>query len=125
VAKGKTVGFFSGPSKQVTFRMAQGVASFAMQIYMLSTLDEHMREEIVRGMRAEGAPTTIDELTVAAGQVIREQQMGWVRKGQFLGVIQGELLNAGMSASDAKYLIGLIEIRSGSAKVNSSLNRPS
>jgi hypothetical protein len=103
--------FFSGPSKYVTVRMAQGVASFAGQIRMLKTFDEEMQKTIVQGMKSQGVPTSLDELTTAAAQVIKEYKMGTWKKNQFLGVIQAELLKAGSLKSDAADLIGLIEFK--------------
>ncbi len=103
--------FFSGPSKDVMFGMAQGIASYAMQIRGLDHLDAGSREQILQSMRAAGAPTTIEELVTGAASVVAEQNMGWLKKNQFLGAIHGYLTRMGMSNSDAWYLKGLIEIR--------------
>jgi hypothetical protein len=104
------MGFFSGPSKYVTLRMAQGVASFALQLEHLRGLDAGTQKTILEGMKAEGAPTSIEELTSAAASVIVQHQMGSWKKAQFLGMIRANLISGGMSTADAAYLTGLIEL---------------
>jgi hypothetical protein len=102
--------FLSGPSKHVTMQMAQGVASVAMQIKMLGSLDPGMRTKAMDSMQKEGAPTTMQELVRAAASVVSEQKMGWLKRNQYLGAIQGYLVVMGMSYADAAYLKGMIEI---------------
>lgn len=53
----------------------------------------------------------MEELVTMASAAITEQNMGWYKKNQFLGMIQGSLLTMGMSNGDAAYLKGLIELR--------------
>jgi hypothetical protein len=101
--------FLSGPSKHVTMQMAQGVASVAMQIKMLGSLDPGMRTKAMDSMQKEGAPTTMQELVRAAASVVSEQKMGWLKRN-YLGAIQGYLVVMGMSYADAAYLKGMIEI---------------
>lgn len=105
--------FFSGPSKFVTLRMAQGVASSALQLHMLSQLDGAAQKDILSGMKAEGAPTSMSELIAAAGSVIIQHQMGSWKKAQFLGMIRSHLMSGGMSPADAAYLTGMIELSRG------------
>ncbi|MGY4476971.1 hypothetical protein [Bradyrhizobium sp. USDA 3364] len=109
------MGFFSGPSKYVTVRMGQGVASIILQLRMLDQLDQAARNEILNRMKAEGAPTSMDELISSAGSVIREHEMGSWKKAQFLGAIRSTLIGAGMSGADAAYLTGMIELSRGLA----------
>ena len=63
-------------------------------------------------MKAEGAPTSMNELITMSASVIREQNMGWCKKNQFLGMIFGSLVSVGMSAPDANYIKGQIELLS-------------
>jgi CarD family transcriptional regulator len=104
--------FLSGPSKYVTTRMAEGVAAAALQLRMLVLLDDDARAEILKGMKREGAPTSIDELVAAAGSVIAQQRMGWWKRNQYLATIQSRLISSGFSQSEAMHLSGLIELAS-------------
>lgn len=106
------MGFLSGPSKERIVGMARGVAGFAMQLHVLDSLDQGARESIIAGMKAEGAPTSVSQLTRAAANVVRGEKMGTWKKSQFLGVIQAECLLAGMSKTDAANLIQMIDIQS-------------
>lgn len=105
------MGFFSGPSKYVVLRIAQSVASFALQLEVLRSLDDDAKRTLIQGMKSEGAPTSLEELTTAAASVIGEQKMGSWKKKQFLGMIHSSLVSGGMSNADAAYLTGLIELR--------------
>jgi hypothetical protein len=107
------MGFFSGPSKAVVHKMALGIASVAMQIRILQQveMDTADKQKILAGMKAEGTPTTMHDLIDAAACVVKEQNMGWLRRNQFLGAIQGHLMVMGMSFADASHLKGLIELK--------------
>lgn len=106
------MGFFGGPSKGVLLQMSQGVAAVAMQISMLSQVSDSEKASMINGMKAEGSPTDMNELVEMAASVVREHNLGWYKKNQFLGMIYGSLLNAGFSAADARHLKGQIEILS-------------
>lgn len=105
------MGFFSGPSQDVLLRMAQGIASTVMEIQILNALDGTAKSEIVQKLKAEGNPTSLEQVINMAAAVITEQNMGWYKKNQFLGMIRGSLLIMGMSNADAAYYKGLIELR--------------
>ena len=106
------MGFFGGPSKGSLLQMSQGIASVAMQIQILSGLEEKDRQEIIQAMKAEGTPTSMNELITMSAVVIREQNMGWYKKNQFLGMIFGSLVSFGRSVPDANYIKGQIELLS-------------
>jgi len=107
------MGFFSGPSKYVTLRMAQGVASFALQLKILRDLDTETQKTILDGMKSEGVPTSFDELISSAASVIVQHKMGWWKKAQFLGMIRDSMISNGISQADAAYLTGMIELDNG------------
>jgi hypothetical protein len=107
------MGFFAGPSKYVTVRMGQGVASVALQLHHLRELAPQHHKTILEGMKAEGSPASIEELISAAASVIREHKLGTWRKSQYLGSIKATLLSGGMSQADANYLVGMIELDKG------------
>jgi RNA polymerase-interacting CarD/CdnL/TRCF family regulator len=111
--EGATMGFFSGPSKYVTLRIAQGVASYAGQIQLLRNLSDADRTVILEGMRSESAPTTMDELISSAASVIAEYKMGYWKKAQFLGMLRVSMIGNGISQADAAYLTGMIELDKG------------
>ncbi|WLQ14346.1 hypothetical protein O5O45_00125 [Hahella aquimaris] len=106
------MGFFGGPSKGTLLTMSQGIAAVAMQIQMLQQAESEEKEVILAGMRKEGAPTSMNELIQMAASVIREQDMGWYKKNQFLGMIFGSLVSIGFSMADANYIKGQIELLS-------------
>ena len=111
--------FISGPSRDAVFGMAQDVAGFAMEIYQLSKLAPPEREETVEKMQAGGAPTTLPELIDKAASAVIGQRLGWFRKNQFFGGLQGFCILLGMPKADAAYLTGLIQ-----AKVRQGLAGP-
>jgi hypothetical protein len=79
---------FSGPSKYVILRMAQGVAGFALQLKILRDLPPEVQKSILEGMRSEGQPTSMDELISSAASVIVQHKMGTWKKAQFLRVCE-------------------------------------
>jgi hypothetical protein len=94
---------FAGPSKQDTYLAARGVASFAMQIRMLRS-DLPGKEEVIKQMRAEGKPTTMNEWVEGAAYFVVKQKMGFVRKNQYLAALEGYLIEMGMASYEAKAL---------------------
>jgi CarD family transcriptional regulator len=107
------MGFFAGPSKYVTVRMGQGVASLALQLHHLRELAPEHRKMILEGMKADSSPASMEELISAAASVIRDHELGTWRKSQYLGSIKATLLSGGMSQADANYLVGMIELDKG------------
>jgi len=104
------MGFFGGPSKSVLLQMAQGVASIAMQLQFLNELDEDAKQQAITNMTAEGSPSNLNELVSMAAHVVKEHNMGWYKKNQYLGMIYGSLVSMGMPNSDANYMKGQIEL---------------
>jgi hypothetical protein len=105
------MGLFSGPSKAVIFKMAQGVANIAMQLHSIDSLDEKTKGQVLASMKLEKIPTTMDKLIADAASVIVEQNMGWYRKNQYLGLISGSLVGMGMAPIDASHIKESIEMR--------------
>src|SRR5690349_21753789 len=105
------MGFFSGPSSHVTLGIANGVAVVIRKIQLLDQLDTDMRKQAVESMKADGEPTTIEELVTMAALVVTQQKMGWLKKNQYLGASQSNLIAMGMSHADAAYFKGMIEIK--------------
>ncbi len=111
------MGFFGGPSKGVLLKMAQGVASIAMQILYLNEMDEELKNEALTGMASEGLPASMIELVTMAALVIGEKNMGWYKNNQFLGMIYGSLVSMGMPHSDASYIKSQIELIAASPTI--------
>jgi len=108
--KSKNTSFFGSPSKDVMLQMARGVAGIAVQLHLLNELDEHAKQETLCGMVAEGLPASLKELTAMAAQVAHEQNMGWYKMNQYLGMIHGSLVAMGMPHSEANLIKAQIEI---------------
>lgn len=104
---------FGGPPKDITFQMAQGVASSLIQILRLGDMDGETRSELLKGMEVQGLPSTKEALVTAAASLVSEQNMGWIRKNQYLGFIYGSLVYMGMSEYEAKYWKKMIQIEAG------------
>jgi hypothetical protein len=101
---------FSGPSKDVVLQMARGVASVTIQIKMLDALDPAQRRAAETQMRRDGAPTSIPELSRMAASVVRQHNLGFIRKNQYLGAIEAYLVQMGMTHSDARFIKGQVEL---------------
>ena len=48
-----------------------------MEIKILNALDDTAKSEIVQKLKAEGNPTSLEEVINMAAAVITEQNMGW------------------------------------------------
>ena len=101
----------AGPTRDVVFGMAQDTAERAMQIYKLPDMDEPEREQAVETMKASGAPTTLPELVDSTAAAVVARKLGWFRKNQFFGGLQGFCILIGMPKTDARYLTGLIQAK--------------
>ena len=104
---------FGGPSKKHIIIMAQGVASTLMQLIMLDELDSDARVELLISMRADGIPSSKEELLSSAASLVAEQNMGWIRKNQYIGAIYYSLISMGMPDYSAKYWKGKIQLLAG------------
>jgi hypothetical protein len=111
------VPFISGPSKDSVFGWAHDFADAAMAIYKLPPPDAAEREPALATMRAEGTPVSLQELADLAASTVLKHRLGWFRRNQFFGGLQGFCVLQGMPKADAKYLTGLIQarVREGSA----------
>ena len=98
----------SGPPKEVVFGLAQDFAEVAIEIYRLQEQDDPAREQSIGKLKAEGAPTSLSELVDMAGSTVVRQKMGWYRRNQFLGGLQGFCVFLGMPRADAAHLTNLI-----------------
>ena len=112
-----SVPFISGPSKDIVFAWAQDFAEAAMAIYKLPAPEEAEREAAVEKLRAGGTPASLPELVDLAASTVLKHGLGWFRRNQFFGGLQGFCVLLGMPKADAKYLTGLIQarVREGSA----------
>jgi len=106
------MGIFGGPSKDTLHTVTHGIAVVAMQIHRVQQEDDDQREILLNNMRNEGAPTNMNELIHEAAAVIRELNMGWYKKSQFLGMVFSSLVSVGFSMADAKYIQRQIELLS-------------
>ena len=108
--------FISGPSKDTVFGWAQDYANAAMAIYGLPP-DAAERERTLETLRAAGTPVSLQELVDLAASTVLKHGLGWFRRNQFFGGLQGYCVLLGMPKADAKYLTGLIQarVREGSA----------
>jgi hypothetical protein len=109
--------FISGPSKDIVFGWAQDFAEAAMAIYQLPAPEAPEREPAVEKLRAGGTPTSLPELVELAASTVLKHKLGWFRRNQFFGGLQGFCVLLGMAKADAQYLTGLIQarVREGSA----------
>lgn len=103
--------FISGPSKDIVFGWAHDFAEAAMAIYQLPEPDAPEREPALAKMRAEGTPVSLEELVDLAASTVLKYGLGWFRRNQFFGGLQGYCVLLGMPKADAKYLTGLIQAR--------------
>jgi hypothetical protein len=100
---------FSGPSKDVVLTRARGLASTIMQLQTLNSFDRQAKQQIVDELRAKGEPTSMQQLLPLAARVVAEQKMGWLRRNQFLGAIEANLMMMGVDRSYARYMKNMIE----------------
>ena len=109
--------FTSGPSKDIVFGWAQDFAEAAMAIYKLPAPEDPGRDPAVETLRAAGTPTSLPELVELAASAVLQHKLGWFRRNQFFGGLQGFCVLLGMPKADAQYLTGLIQarVRQGSA----------
>lgn len=103
------MGFFSGPSRDVLLKTAMGIASYAMQLRILERLDSTAKEQGLSQIAAGGGPTCLDELIVMAARIVQENDMGWYKRNQFLGMIGGSLVSVGMATPDAQLIVQEVE----------------
>jgi len=104
------VGFFSGPSKDELLKTAMGIASYAMQLRMLGQIDPAARRDTLIEVAAVGGPTSIDALTTMAARVVEDNDLGWYKKNQFIGMVYGSLISVGLPAADARSIKQQIEL---------------
>ena len=109
--------FISGPSKDIVFGWAQDFAEAAMAIYKLPAPEDSGRDSAVEKLRAAGTPTSLPELVELSASAVLQHKLGWFRRNQFFGGLQGFCVLLGMPKADAQYLTGLIQarVRQGSA----------
>jgi hypothetical protein len=105
------VPFISGPSKDIVFGWAHDFAEAAMAIYRLPETDAFEREPAVEKLRSAGTPTSLPELVDLAASTVLKHGLGWFRRNQFFGGLQGYCVLLGMPKADAQYLTGLIRAR--------------
>jgi hypothetical protein len=103
--------FISGPPRDVVFGWAHDFADVAMQIYQLPEPDAPEREQAVEKLKADGAPTSLPELVEQAASAVTRHKLGWYRRNQFFGSLQGFCVLLGMPKADAAYLGGLIQAK--------------
>jgi hypothetical protein len=98
--------------------MAQDFAEVAMEIYRLQDADGPAQEQVVERLKADGAPTALPELVDMAASTVIKHNMGWYRRNQFFGGLQGFCVLMGMPKAEAAYLRRLIQaqVRQGSAR---------
>jgi len=105
------VPLFSGPPRDVVFGMAYDVAEVAREIHRLPELEEPAQKEAVDKLTANGQPTTLPDLVERAATDVVRRKLGWFRRNQFFGGLQGFCILLGMPRPDAAYLISLIKAR--------------
>ena len=101
----------AGPPKDVVFGWAHDFAEAAMAIYRLPEAEAPERERTVAKMQAEGTPQTLPELVDLASATVLRHKLGWYRRNQFFGGLLAYCVLLGMPKPDAKYLIGLIQVK--------------
>jgi hypothetical protein len=77
---------------------------------MLGELDAAAKEHALEGMRVAGLPTNMNDLITMAASTILEQNMGWYKKNQFLGMLFGSMVSMGVSPINANFIKGQIEL---------------
>jgi hypothetical protein len=105
------VPLFSGPPRDVVFGMAQNFAELAREIHRLPRLEEPARQEAIDKLTADGQPTTLPDLVERAAANVVGHKLGWFRRNQFFGSLQGFCILLDMPRPDAAYLVSLIKAR--------------
>ena len=107
----------AGPPKDVVFGWAHDFADAAMAIYRLPEAHVPERKQAVAKLQAAGTPQTLPELVDLASSTVLHHRLGWYRRNQFFGGLQGFCVLMGMPKADARYLTGLIQakVRQGSS----------
>ena len=103
--------FLSGPPRDVVFGMAYDCDEIAREIHRLPELEEPAQQEAVAKLTANGQPITLPELVERAAANIVGNKLGWFRRNQFFGGLQGFCILLGMPRADAAYLVSLIKAR--------------
>ena len=103
--------FFSGPPRDVVFGMAYDCAEVAREIHRLPELEAPAQREAVDKLKADGQPATLPDLVERAAADIIRRRLGWFRRNQFFGGLQGFCILLGMPRPDAAYLVSLIKAR--------------
>ncbi len=101
--------FFGGPPKDVLLQTARGIAVTAMQVQMVAASEGEAKKHAIENLKAQGIPINVFDLALLVAEVVSEQNMGWVKKNQFVGMIHGSLLAMGMPPDDASNMKGVIE----------------
>ncbi len=101
----------AGPPKDVVFGWAHDFAEAAMDIYRLPEADASEHAQAVAKMQAAGTPRTLPELVDLASSTVLRHKLGWYRRNQFFGGLQGFCVLMGMPKADAQYLTELIQAK--------------
>ena len=101
--------FFGGPPKDVLLQTARGIAVTAMQIQIVAASEGEAKKHAIENLKTQGLPTNVFDMALLVAEVVSEQNMGWVKKNQFVGMIHGGLLAMGMPPDDASNMKGVIE----------------
>jgi hypothetical protein len=111
------VQLISGPPRDTVFGWAHDFAEAAVQIYQLPQPDTPEREQALAKMKAAGDPVSVDEMVDLAASTVIRHGLGWYRRNQFYGSLQGFCVLMGMPRPDAIYLAGLVQakVRQGAA----------
>jgi hypothetical protein len=103
------MGFFSGPSSSILNKMAMGYVSALIEHGLILAMDISP-EEKAELLKKSGLPNHRDELTTQVAVSVSRLGIGWLKRNQFLGMIQGNALAIGFSQADARYLKESVEM---------------
>jgi hypothetical protein len=103
------MGFFSGPSSSILNKIALGYVSALMEhrlILSMSTSPEEKSDLL----KKSGLPNHRDQLNIQVAIEVSKLGVGWLKRNQFLGMIQGNALAMGFSKTDARYFKESVEM---------------
>ena len=103
------MGFFSGPSSSILNKIALGYVSALMEHRLILNMDVSP-EEKSDFLKKSGLPNHRDQLHIQVATEVSNLGVGWLKRNQFLGMIQANALVMGFSQSDARYFKESVEM---------------
>ena len=103
------MGFFSGPSSSILNKIALGYVSAVIEHRLILSMSISP-EEKSELLKKSGLPNHRDQLNIQVAIEVSRLGVGWLKRNQFLGMIQGNAWTMGFSQTDAIYLKESVEM---------------